>query len=108
MNSQTTVCIAIRRDEIFSIQSDPAFGRRIAEAIESFMTTRHKQHVQIRQGSGIAAWVVGADAAEAQQVYVLQEGTGERVTATEGSKAAVDAMVNVLRARGYTCVKRSS
>lgn len=108
MNSQATVCVAIRRDEIFSIKGDPAFGQRLAEAIESFMTSRQKQHVQIRKGSGIAAWVIGADAAETQQVYVLQEGTGERVTAAEGSKAAVDALVNILRSRGYTCTKRSA
>jgi hypothetical protein len=108
MNNQATVCVVMRRDETFSIERDPNFGRRIAEAIESYMATRQRQHVQIRKGSGIAAWVIGADAAETPQVYVLQEGTGERVTATEGSNAAIDAMVNVLRSRGYTCIKRSA
>jgi hypothetical protein len=106
MNSQTTVCVVVRSDETFSMERDTAFGLRISQAIKAHKTTRKKQPVQIRQGSGIAAWVIGADIAEARQVYVLQEGTGERVTATEGSKAALDAMVDVLRSRGYTCIKR--
>lgn len=108
MSNQSTVCVAVRSDEAFSIERDPNFCRRVAKAIHAFLSSRQKQHVQIHNGSGVAAWVIGADTGEAQQVYVLQEGTGERVTATEGSKAAIDAMVNVLRSRGYTCVKRSA
>lgn len=107
MTNHNTICIAVRSTAAHGIDRDDKFGRSMSSALSKFDRTRSKQHILAHCPREIFGWVLGSDSADTQQVYVLQEGTGERVSATEGSKASVDALVNVLRSRGYTCIKRS-
>jgi hypothetical protein len=106
------ICVVVRSEATGNFSKDPAFGKKLSDAIDEFDKTKKPQRVestvQYRYGpaSGIAAVVVGADISQTQQVYVIQESGAERVTSSNGSKAALDAMVEVLRGHGYTCVKR--
>jgi hypothetical protein len=100
----------MREEAAYSISNDPTFSSRLADALKAFQSERKPQAVATRHRGGdqypYAAWVIGCDISEAAQVYVIQEHNGERVTAEVGSQGALDALVNVLRGHGYTCIKR--
>ncbi len=94
----------------------PGFGPALRSAMEEFENTRSPQTIRFLRtfGTGdtqyaercIAGGVVSLDTAEAVQVLVVSEGGGERVTKTSGNQAAIDALVDVLRGHGYTCIRR--
>jgi hypothetical protein len=106
MMENQTICIVMRGGEKFTVERDVSFGKRLSIAINDFLKTRKPQSIRSSQYGGMAATVIGVDAPETRHVYVLQEGTGERVSASEGSQSSLDAIAEILRSRGYTCIKR--
>ena len=101
-----SVCVVLRKAANLD---DPAFGRRLSETISDFLNTKEPRKPALvtvaSPWNNIGGWVIGADIAEADQVYVIREGQGERVTTSTGSAAALEALVTVLRGHGYTCRK---
>ena len=106
-----TFCVAIRDEAWFRM---PNFSALLDAAVRENNET-HKPSVIMgkmtdfgNQINHIPGHVLGSDVDEARQVYVLQNGSGERVSAREGSQASLDALADILRARGYRIVKTSA
>jgi len=100
-----TACVLLRTDASYSVKQDMKFGEKLSKALEDFNDTQSQQFISSGRHQ-YAAWVLGADVQDTTQVYVINGNGGERVTATTGSQAAIDALVTVLRGHGYTAIKR--
>jgi hypothetical protein len=100
-----TACVLFRTDASYTVKGDMKFGEKLAKALEEFNSTQSQQFIS-SGAHQYAAWVLGADVQDTTQVYVINGNGGERVTASSGSQAAIDALVAVLRGHGYTAIKR--
>lgn len=104
MRDMKTICVILRGSDAWDLERDLHAGAAISDAVDRFNHSHRREAVH--GSSGVMGWVIGADTTESAAVYVVQENDGEKVTSTTGTKASLDALVNVLRGHGYTCIKR--
>ncbi len=84
------------------------FGKKLSKAVDEFKRSRKPAPIYINSYDTHIAWVVSLDIKSDPQVVVVREATGRAVTALNAHQEDLEAMINVLRKHGYTCIRRSA
>lgn len=101
-----TIFMIIRDGDEWALRRDIHTGVAIADAADRFRRSSSRE--AIHGTNGVMGFVIGGDTTDTPAIYVVRENEGEKVTSRSGSRASIEALVNVLRGHGYTCIKRSS
>lgn len=99
--------LVINTDSLWLLNKDD-FAGKFRDAVATFQKTKKPVPIYLRAlySSTSVAWVIGKGMKEEAQVFVVREHTGRAVTGDQAHKDDLEAMVNVLRRHGYTCIKR--
>lgn len=112
----------IRESELSNISRDDQFGKKLADACDSYIRTDEPQQIytstsidepahgisgrRFRARPSVSVSIVGRDHASENQIYVIHEGGVDRVTRSSGLPRAIEALASILRAHGYDVIRR--